>query len=205
MKLSTIRRKKARGGFEAAFGKEELVNRMYQIIKTGKQGLDGIVQEIGTMLVEAIMDMEREERSGPQYRPLEKEVYKWAYQKGSLYVGDRKISLRHPRLRGAGGEILLQSYETLKEPGVFSEKLLSKISRGISARKYRDTSMEIAGAFGVFPGTVSRHIVEVTAQKLNDFKERDLWDIGNRGTLPLFSSFFYMGGVPTIPKNNFKI
>jgi putative transposase len=177
MKLNTIQRKKTRGGLEAAFGKEELVDRMYQIIKTGKQGLDGFIQELGTLLVEAIMDMEREERSGPQYQPLEAGLYKWAYQKGSLYMGDRKISVRHPRLRGPEGEIPLQSYEALKKPGVFSEELLNKILLGISARKYRETLMEAAGAFGVSPGTVSRHVVEVTVQRLREFKERALSDI----------------------------
>ena len=177
MKLNTIQRKKAREGFEAVFGKEELVNRMYQIIKAGKQGLDGFAQELGILLVEAIMDMEREERSGPQYQPVREGVYKWAYQKGSLYMGDRKISVRHPRLRGPGGEIPLESYETLKKPGAFSEELLNKILLGISARKYRETLMETAGAFGVSPGTVSRHVVEVTVQRLRDFKERALSDI----------------------------
>jgi len=177
MRLNTIQRRKARGGLEAAFGKEELVNRMYQIIKTGKQGLDGFIQELGTLLVEAIMDMEREERSGPQYQPLQAELYKWAYQKGSLYMGDRKISVRHPRLRGPEGEISLQSYEALKKPGVFSEELLNKILLGISARKYRETLMEAAGAFGVSPGTVSRHVVEVTVQRLREFKERALSDM----------------------------
>jgi len=150
---------------------------MYQIMKIGKQGLDGFVQGLGTLLVEAIMDMEREERSGPQYQPLQKGLYKWAYQKGSLYMGDRKISVRHPRLRGPEGEIPLESYETLKKPGVFSEELLNKILRGISARKYGETLMETAGGFGVSPGTVSRHVIEVTVQKLKEFKERDLSEI----------------------------
>ena len=177
MRLNTIQRRKARGGLEAAFGKEELVNRMYQIIKAGKQGLDGFAQELGSLLVEAIMDMDREERSGPQYQPVREGVYKWAYQKGSLYMGDRKISVRHPRLRGPGGEIPLESYETLKKPGAFSEELLNKILLGISARKYRETLLETAGAFGVSPGTVSRHVVEVTVQRLRDFKERVLSDI----------------------------
>ena len=36
---------------------------------------------------------------------------------------------------------------------------------GISARKYRETLMETAGVFGVSPGTVSRHVVEVTVQR----------------------------------------
>ena len=177
MRLNTIQRKKARGAFEQALGKGELVERMYQIIETGKQGLDGFIQELGTLLVEAIMDMKRGERSGPQYQPLEAGLYKWAYQKGSLYMGDRKISVRHPRLRGPQGEIPLQSYEALKKPGAFSQELLNKILLGISTRKYRETLMETAGAFGVSPGTVSRHVVEVTVQRLKEFKERGLSDI----------------------------
>jgi len=177
MKLNTIQRRKARRGFEQALGKEDLVNRMYQIMKIGKQGLDGFVQDIGTLLVEAIMDMEREERSGPQYQPSEEGLYKWAYQKGSLYMGDRKITVRHPRLRGLEGEIALQSYETLKRQGAFSEEVLNKMLRGISARKYGETLVEAAGAFGVSPGAVSRHVVDMTVQKLKEFKERDLSEI----------------------------
>ena len=142
MKSSTIRRKKARGGFEQAVGREEIVNRMYEIIRVGKQGLDGMILELGSMVAEAIMDMEREERSGPEYYPSEEGLYKWAYQDGSIYLGDRKVSVRHPRLRVPGGEIALQSYEALKKPGVFSEEVLNKMLRGFSGRKYRETLLE---------------------------------------------------------------
>ncbi|MBP8625498.1 MAG: transposase [Syntrophorhabdales bacterium] len=37
--------------------------------------------------------------------------------------------------------------------------------------------IEAARAFGVSPGTLSGRIVEVTTQKLKEFKERDLWGI----------------------------
>jgi len=174
MQLNTIQRKKARGGFREALGREELVNRMYQIIKMGKQGLDGFVRELGTLLVEAIMDMEREERSGPEYHPSREGLYKWAYQEGSVYMGDQKISVRRPRLRGPEGELRLESYEVLKAPGGFSEGILEKVLRGLSARKYQETLLETSQAFGVSPSTVSRQLVEVTTQKLKEFKERDL-------------------------------
>jgi len=174
MKLNTIQRKKARRGFEQAVGREEIVDRMYEIIRIGKQGLDGFLLELGSMVTEAIMDMEREERSGPEYYPSQEGLYKWSYQNGSIYLGDRKISIRHPRLRGPGGEIPLQSYETLKRPGVFSEEVLNKMLRGLSARKYRETLLETSCTFGISPSTVSRHVVEMTAQKLQEFKERDL-------------------------------
>jgi hypothetical protein len=65
MKVNTKQRKKARKGFEQGLGKEEMLNRMFYIIQTGKQGLDVFIHELGAILIEAIMDMEREELSGP--------------------------------------------------------------------------------------------------------------------------------------------
>jgi len=82
------------------------------------------------------MDMEREELSGPEYHPLSSDIYKWAYQPGSVYIGDQKVSVKHPRLRGPQGEIPLASYSALKKPGTFSEELLNKVLRGISLQKY---------------------------------------------------------------------
>lgn len=174
MKVNTKQRKKARRGFEQAFGKAELMNRMFHIIQTGKQGLDAFIHELGTMLAEAIMDMEREERSGPEYHPLSPDLHKWSYQPGSIYIGDQKIQVRHPRLRGPKGEMPLQSYTILKKPGTFSEELLEKALRGISLQKYHETVIGTAHAFGVSPGSLSRHIVAITTQKLREFKERDL-------------------------------
>ncbi len=191
MKLNTIQRKKARGGFEQAVGREEIVNRMYEIIRVGKQGLDGFIVELGSMVAEAIMDMEREERSGPEYYPSQAGIYKWAYQDGSIYMGDRKVSVRHPRLRGEGGEIPLRSYEALKKPGVFSEQVLNKMLRGLSARKYRETLLETSHTFGVSPSTVSRHLVEMTTQKLQEFKERNLSEIR---IFSLFIDTIHRGG-----------
>lgn len=91
-------------------------------------------------------------------------------------MGDQKISVEHPRLRGPGGEIGLQSYEKLKGPGGFSEELLGRVLRGISLQKYAETVIEAAKAFGVSASTVSRHIVAATTEKLQEFKERDLSD-----------------------------
>ena len=122
------------------------------------------------------MYMERESIAGPDYRPKDSSIQKWASQSGSVYIADQKVPVEHPRLRGPQGEIVLQSYERLRKPESFSEELLAKILRGISCRKYSDTVIEAAGAFGVSAGSVSRHIIAATARKLGEFKERDLSD-----------------------------
>ncbi|OGW14770.1 MAG: hypothetical protein A3G93_09855 [Nitrospinae bacterium RIFCSPLOWO2_12_FULL_45_22] len=176
MKVNTKRRKKAIRGFEQAYGRQDLIDRMYQIYRMGKQGFDVLINEIGGMMAETIMYIDREEISGLDYRPSLPDVYKWASQAGSVYIGDQKIPVQRPRLRGPQGEIALQSYQKLRERDVFSEELLHKVLRRISCQKYAETVVEAAKAFGVSASSVSRHIVAVTAKKLEEFKERTLSD-----------------------------
>lgn len=176
MKVNTKQRKKAIRGFEQVYGRQELIERLYQVYQTGKLGFDAFIKEIGRMMAETIMYIEREERSGPDYRPISPDMYKWASQAGSVYIGDQKIAVQRPRLRGQKGEIALQSYHRLKEHDGFSEELLNKVLRGISCQKYKETVVEAAEAFGVSAGSISRHIVGVTAKRLKEFKERQLSD-----------------------------
>lgn len=176
MKLNTKQRKKATRVFGQLYGRQELLDRVYQIISQGKRGLDAFLMEIGRTMAETVMYIEREEISGSDYRPLSSEIQKWASQAGSIYLGDQKIAVEHPRVRGPQGEIVLKSYQKLKEPGSFSEEVLCKILRGLSSQKYSETVIEAARAFGVSASTVSRHIIAVTTKKLQEFKERDLSD-----------------------------
>jgi len=169
MKVNSKQRKKATRRFQEVYGKDELANRMFHILSVGKQGIDALVQELGIMMAQAIMDMEREERSGPDDLPRQKGVYTWAYQPGSIYLGDQKVSVRHPRLRGPEGEIPLQSCRMLKEPGRFSEELLNKVLRGISVRRYRETVCESARAFGISPSSISRHIIDLFFMLLDKY------------------------------------
>lgn len=174
--VDTVRRQNAIRGFRQMAGKEWLVDQMYQVIARGKRGLDACVLDVGKMLVETIMCMEREEISGPDYRPFSPDLSKGGTQPGSVYIGDQKVKVRHPRLTGVHGEEELKSYGKMKDKGAFSEELLGKLLRGMSAQKYGDTVVEAAKAFGVSASSVSRRIVEITAQKLKEFKERDLSD-----------------------------
>lgn len=176
MKVNTKERKKVTKKFQETYGRQRLLDRMYHILQTGKQGFDILVKEIGIMMVETIMYMEREEISGLDYRPISPEIQKWASQGGSVYIGDQKVQVQHPRVRGPEGEIILRSYQKLKEPEGFSEELLNKVLRGISCQKYGETVTDAAQAFGVSSSSVSNHIIEATIKKLKEFKERDLSD-----------------------------
>lgn len=170
----TSKGKQAAKAFEGAMGQGRMAEITTDVFRRGKAALDSVVWEMGQLLVESIMYMEREELAGPDYAPIDPTINKGGTQPGSVYVGDRKLRVRHPRLRGPEGEIELASYAQLKRRGGFSEELLEKSLRGLAGRRYDETIGDAAAAFGVARSTVSRHIVEATAKKLQEFKERDL-------------------------------
>ena len=175
MKDTTRKRKKAIRGIEVAFGgRQEIIGQMFKLLARGKQGFDACMKDLGRMMAETIMYIEREEVAGPDYRPFSPDIQKWASQGGSIYIGDQKIRAEHPRLRGPEGEIALRSYQRMKTPEGFSEKLLGKVLRGISCRKYAETVVDTASAFGVSASSISRHIIAATAKHLQEFKERSL-------------------------------
>jgi 2-polyprenyl-3-methyl-5-hydroxy-6-metoxy-1,4-benzoquinol methylase len=55
MRLDTKKRKKATRGFEKVYGREKLIDQMFQIFCKGKQELDAFLLEIGRMMAETIM------------------------------------------------------------------------------------------------------------------------------------------------------
>jgi len=156
------------------YGRYIMTDWLYRIISNGKQGFDALMMSIGRMIAEVIMYVDREEIAGPDYAPISPAVRKWASQSGSIYVGDQKLRVEHPRLRGPHGEISLASYQQLKEPGRFSEELLMKVLRGISCQKYGETVVEAAQAFGVSASSISQHVIAATEKQLREFKERSL-------------------------------
>lgn len=175
MRRETRQRKRALAGLRAMAGEERLLGTMVRVIHSGKQSLDAVMLEMGRIVAESVMLMEREEVAGPEYYPTDPAFQKWAHEQGSIYLGDQKVPVTRPRLRQVEqGEVPLQSYARLRAPGTFSEELLEKILRGVSAQQYADTVLHTAQAIGVSPSTVSRKLVELTAAKLKVFQERSL-------------------------------
>ncbi len=181
MRKDTINRKIATKGFRQIAGDAWISDQLYRIMTIGKQALDGVMLDLGRMLAESIMYMEREELSGPDYSPRSTHVRKWASEQGSVYIGEQKIKVQRPRVRdeSTGSEIRLKSYEQMRQEGSFSEELLQKSLLGLSARRYKETVTEAASAFGVSSSSISRKIVETTSEALRSFKERDLSDFAS--------------------------
>lgn len=192
MRIDTKRRKNAMVGMRQISGEQQMLGTLVRVINQGKKALDEVMLDMGRTVAESIMLIEREELAGPDYYPTSPDLQKWAHESGSIFVGDQKLKAKRPRLRDVvNGEVPLKSYQSLHSPGVFSEELLQKILRGVSAQKYGETVIEAAHAFGVSPTAVSNKIVELTSQKLRQFKERSLADFK---PFALFVDTIHRGG-----------
>ncbi len=97
MRPDTKQRKKAIQALQEIQEKPWWMDRMVQVMLGGKQALDAALLDIGRLVAETIMSMEREQQAGPDYHPTSRELRKWASQPGSIYVGDQKLRVVHPR------------------------------------------------------------------------------------------------------------
>jgi hypothetical protein len=177
MKVETKNRKKAMTGFRQLTDQDRMRQGMHQILQTGSQALNAVTLELGRQLAEFILYAEREELAGPDYQPRKEGLYKWASQPGSVYLGGQKVVVEKPRLRRGAKEVRLKSYEAMQAREGFSEHLLGQSLAGLSGRRYRETLVNGAEAFGVSPSAVSERLVEATSQKFKEFRERRLEDL----------------------------
>ena len=61
-------------------GVEVAQQSLYRIMVEGKRALDDLYSDMGRMLAESIMLIEREELSGPDYYPTNSKLQKWSHE-----------------------------------------------------------------------------------------------------------------------------
>lgn len=172
MKEETEHRKKAMAGFRQMSNEQQVRQQVHDIIQGGTRALNELSLELGRQLAEFILYAEREELAGPDCQPRKQGLYKWASEPGSVYVGGQKVEVERPRLRRGDKEVRLKSYQAMQQSEGFSEQLLGQSLAGLSGRRYRETLVNAAEAFGVSPSAVSERLVEATSQKLKQFRLR---------------------------------
>lgn len=101
---------------------------------------------------------------------------RWTAQRGWIYMGDQKLSIRVPRIRDqrAKTEVPLQTYRKLQEPQGMDEGLLRRVLVGLSCGRYEECAEAIPEAFGLSRSSVSRRFIQASARKLRTLMERDL-------------------------------
>lgn len=164
--------------------------RPASIDETGvpKGGLDPrrtllqVVLAKGFEEVEAMLEADREELCGPlrRWQP-DRQAYRHGYDQGQLVLGGRKVRVRKPRVRQAGGgEIPLPSWQQFASEDPLQRRVLEQVAAGVSARDYSRTLEEVPeelGATAPSRSSVSRRFVAATQKRVDEFLTRPLGDL----------------------------
>lgn len=136
------------------------------------------VSEIVELLIISVFEDEINERVGRRYKHSKKErsIYRWGTNPGSARIGEEKLSFRVPRLRDSQtkSEVVLESYNKLKETEPDSERLLKGVIHGISMNDYHDIVRQFEDSYGLSRSQVSELFKEQSAKRVSEFLNRDL-------------------------------
>ena len=104
----------------------------------------------------------------------ESDTSRYGAQSGSIILGNQRVSIQRPRVRGANGEVPLTTYARFQDPDIFDKAVFNQGLKHVSQRDYEKGLPQIAASFGVSKSTVSRSWVKSTGKELEKLLKRDL-------------------------------
>ena len=99
---------------------------------------------------------------------------RYGFQPGSITLGNQRVSIQKPRVRGPEGELELETYARFQDPSLFDQQVFEQGLKHVSQRDYEKGLPQIAASFGVNKSTVSRSWVKSTKKQVEKLLNRDL-------------------------------
>jgi len=160
----------------------QLMLPMISGVLATKEALFGLVQQSGLLVMREVFAEEAEKVAGPKGRhQKERRANHWGAPLTEFPFAGRKILLPRPRVRAVGGgEITLPGIEELRGLDPVSEKVIEQILVGVSTRSYGRSLERLPEGIrsrGTSKSAASRHIVERTKSRVEEFLSRRLEDL----------------------------
>jgi putative transposase len=170
-------RKDSRALAEFLSQEGQLLLPMVQLIEQAEMAVDELIELSGRATLEAVLQMSAQEVAGPKHPGTSRGAIRWyGRQQGVIALADRKVRIQKPRLRRKGPardeEVEVPAYAALKNNDGLAARVLHLLLRGLSTRNYREVLPATAAAVGVSKSSVSREMLEASAQALAALAER---------------------------------
>jgi transposase-like protein len=136
--------------------------------------MQNTVIEAGMMVVSAILELSAARLTGACHQgKAGGEFVRHGRQPGAVYLGGSKVRIERPRVRSkSGGEVKIPAYEVLKSNEKAGEKVMRAAVVGVSTRNYGRAIEDASEVVGISKSSISRRIVEQTADTLHALMER---------------------------------
>lgn len=164
-----------RVGSKRAVGGEQ---RTLWLASVLRENLYEFVIREGMKALDTMLEQDRERLCGPAgSKSNGDEPVRWGSTDGRMVMGGRRVIVRKPRVRKAGKEVPLPTWEQFGDEDPLNERTVEQMVIGVSTRNY-ERSMEPLpdelGAHGASKSAASRRFVEVTNEQLEEWLNRDI-------------------------------
>jgi transposase-like protein len=157
----------------------QLLLPMVQLIEQAQLAVDELIDVTGRATLEAVLTLSAQTVAGPKHPGRAAGDIRWhGQQSGTVPLADRKVRVRKPRLRRkGGGEVEVPAYEALRQRSALGGRMLEILMHGVSTRHYETVVPRMAETVGVKKSSVSRELIEASAQTLRALAERRFDDV----------------------------
>lgn len=141
--------------------------------------VEELSQEVGLMLISAVIESECEKKAGKKNaRDPQRVANWWGSQLGPIYYNGQKVLIDRPRVRGRDNkEIQLSTYNAFQSPKKMKQSVMKNMVLGISSRNYEEATEQFIKGYGIKKSSISRHFVKATSEQMCQFMEKDLSDL----------------------------
>lgn len=132
----------------------------------------------GLKVLHTMLEADRTAICGPRYAHLpERAASRAGTVASEVVLGGRKVQIRRPRVRAAGAEVALPTFEAFADSDPLNRRVVEQMLVGVATRQY-GRSLEPVGAEVCVRGTsksaVSRRFVAKTAAQLDAWRSTAL-------------------------------
>jgi transposase-like protein len=157
---------------------------MVELVERADIAIDEVIGVMGRATIEAVLEMSAGGVAGPKQRGKAREpeaVVWYGRQDGQVYLSDRKLRVKRPRLRkqgqGKGGEVEVPAYKAMQTRSRLADRMLEILMAGVSTRTYERVIPDMADAVGISRSAVSRETIEAGTHVLKELAARRFDDV----------------------------
>jgi transposase-like protein len=157
---------------------------MVERVEQADIAIDEVIGVMGRATIEAVLEMSAGGVAGPKQRGKAREpeaVVWYGRQDGQVYLSDRKLRVKRPRLRkqgqGKGGEVEVPAYKAMQTRSRLADRMLEILMAGVSTRTYERVIPDMADAVGISRSAVSRETIEAGTHVLKELAARRFDDV----------------------------
>src|SRR3954470_313899 len=156
-----------------------------ELVGAAREGLLALSVGVGLGVVHELMELEVAEVVGPRGKhDPDRVAVRHGHEDGSMTLGGRRVPVKRPRMRSAGGEqeLTVAAYEYFADRDPLTRAVMDRVLAGVSTRKYARVGEPIgadvqAASSSTGESAVSEVFIARTRSALGELISRRLEDV----------------------------